>query len=305
MNPEYIENTFSIKTIKNNTTCNGTKLRIREITRKDDNMMSRKQMKKLCNQFRVDLREKYPDAEGLISVSIKYENRWFSGDVSSFHEPINYFSMNEYDEMGEDPDYYDTIRFQFIPYEKKREGGKDEHNDCFINCLYKYFKATKKFINPALLKESIGLQRDDLIPITKIKYIEQYINENESIPYAIFVSGDAEYNSIIKTNKKIHIILSNGHYSTEKTKMIRKNYDEKPVVMVEYVDEEYQAFDGEKNFVISYEEYKENRDKYMSSPYLIVEKNYSSDMKKLCIEESYEKYLEMADDLKEKIKRTI
>jgi hypothetical protein len=299
---QNIDDKFKFKTIKNNTTYNGTKLRIREVTRIDGNKMARKQMKKMCNKFLVDVKEKYPDAEGLVSVTIKYGNRWYSGDVSSFHEPINYFSLDDYEEMGEDPESYDAIRFQFIPFIKKTKGGKDEHNDCFINCLYKYFKATKKFINPALLKESIGLERDDPIPITKIKEIEHYINENESIPYAIFVSGDAEYNSTIKTNKKIHIILSNGHYMTEKTKTTRKNYDEKPIIMVDYVDEEYQAFDGENNFVMSYEEYRTNRDKYMSSPYLIVEKNYCMDMKKLCIEESYEKYLEMAQDMKEKSK---
>ena len=161
---------FQFKTIANNTTYNGTKLRIREITRKDGEMMSRKQMKKMCNQFLADLREKYPDAEGLVSVTIKYDNRWYSGDVSNFHQPINYFSLDDYEEMGEDPGYYEAIRFQFIPFTKLKKGGKDEHNDCFINCLYKFFKATKKFIDPQKLKESIGLERDDLIPIDKKLY---------------------------------------------------------------------------------------------------------------------------------------
>ena len=219
MNPEYIANTFNFKTIANNTTYNGTKLRIREITRKDGELMSRKKMKKMCNQFLADLKEKYPGAEGLVSVTIKYNSRWYSGDVSNFHEPINYFSLDDYEEFEADPGYYEAIRFQFIPFIKKKKGGKDEHNDCFINCLYRFFKATKKFIDPAKLKELIGLERDDLIPITKVKEIEEYINLRERVPYAIFVSGDAEYNSTINTNKKIHIILSNGHYSTEKTKI--------------------------------------------------------------------------------------
>jgi hypothetical protein len=282
-----IGKTFKFKTIANNTTYNGTKLRINEITRKDGEMMSRKLMKKLCNQFLADLKEKYTQADGLVSVTIKYGNRWYSGDVSSFNEPINYFSLDDYEEMGKDPGHYGAIRFQFIPFTKSNKGGKDEHNDCFINCLYGFFKATKKFIDPADLKAVIGLERDDPIPMTKIQEIEEYINEREHIPYAIFVSGDAEYNSIIKSNKKIHIILSNGHYSTEKTKIKRKNYKEKPIVVADYVDEEYQAFNGETNFVISNEEYITNRDKYMSSPYLIVEKNYSKEMKKLSIEDAY------------------
>ena len=52
-----IGKTFKFKTIANNTTYNGTKLRINEITRKDGEMMSRKLMKKLCNQFLADLKE--------------------------------------------------------------------------------------------------------------------------------------------------------------------------------------------------------------------------------------------------------
>ena len=197
MNPEYIANTFNFKTIANNTTYNGTKLRIREITRKDGELMSIKKMKKMCNQFLVDLKEKYPGAEGLVSVTIKYDNRWYSGDVSNFNEPINYFSLDDYEEFEADPGYYEAIRFQFIPFKKINRGGKDEHNDCFINCLYRFFKATKKFIDPAKLKSFIGLERDDLIPITKVKEIEDSINEREHVPYAIFVSGDAEYNSTI------------------------------------------------------------------------------------------------------------
>ena len=98
--------------------------------------MSRKQMKKMCNKFLADVKEKYPSAEGLVSVTIKYGNRWYSGDVSNFHEPINYFSLDDYEEMGEDPEFYESIRFQFIPFIKKTKGGKDEHNDCFTNCLY-------------------------------------------------------------------------------------------------------------------------------------------------------------------------
>ncbi len=88
---------FKFRTIANNTTYNGTKLRIREITRKDGEMMSRKQMKKMCNQFLSDVKEKYPAAEGLVSVTIKYDNRWYSGDVSNFHEQINYFSLDDYE----------------------------------------------------------------------------------------------------------------------------------------------------------------------------------------------------------------
>ena len=74
---QNIDDKFKFKTIKNNTTYNGTKLRIREVSRKDGEKMSRKQMKKMCNKFLADVKEKYPSAEGLVSVTIKYGNRWY------------------------------------------------------------------------------------------------------------------------------------------------------------------------------------------------------------------------------------
>jgi hypothetical protein len=38
--------------------------------------------------------------------------------------------MSQYEEMDDDPEYYEQIRFSFIPFKKSEEGGKDEHNDC-------------------------------------------------------------------------------------------------------------------------------------------------------------------------------
>ena len=161
MNPEYIEQNFNFKKIKNKYSYNGEKLRIHEITRKDGEMMTRKQMIKLCNTFLTELRKKYPDRDDLISVSIKFPQRWYSGDVSFFNKGINYFTPSDSNLDFEDPEEYEAIRFQFIPFKKTVEGGKDEHNDCLINCLIKFFRNTKKFIDPKELKEYLGLQRND------------------------------------------------------------------------------------------------------------------------------------------------
>ena len=39
----------------------------------------------MCNGFLSEIRDKYSDVDGLVSVSIKYPDRWgYSGDVSSF-----------------------------------------------------------------------------------------------------------------------------------------------------------------------------------------------------------------------------
>ncbi len=183
MNPELLVQNYDMTKIKNNASYNGAKLRITDIKRKDGEMMSRKEMTKMCNGFLSELRTKYPDVDGYVSVSIKYPDRWYSGDVSDFNSPINYFHMDQYEEMENDPEYYEQIRFSFIPFKKTDEGGKDEHNDCLINCIRKY--CPKKIIDHGKLKAYLGLQRDDPIPVNKVKDVEEYINEYETQPYAI------------------------------------------------------------------------------------------------------------------------
>ena len=120
MNPDYFLQNYEFSNIKNNATYNGERLRIREIKRQDGEAMSRKQMIKMCNGFLADLREKYPGIDGLISVSIKYSDRWYSGDVSKFNQDINFFHMSQYEEMDDDPEYYEKIRFSFPIQEIKR-----------------------------------------------------------------------------------------------------------------------------------------------------------------------------------------
>jgi len=78
MDSEYMENTFNFKRIKTGYTYNGAKLKITDISRKDEGMMTRKQMIKMCDTFLGELREKYPDVDGLISVTIKYPQRYYS-----------------------------------------------------------------------------------------------------------------------------------------------------------------------------------------------------------------------------------
>ncbi len=51
MNPEILAQKYELKKIKNNATYNGEKLRITDIKRKDGEMMSRKEMIKMCNGF--------------------------------------------------------------------------------------------------------------------------------------------------------------------------------------------------------------------------------------------------------------
>ena len=254
--------------------------------------MTRKEMKKICDGLLSEIRAKYHDVDGYVSVSIRYPDRWYSGDVSKINSPINYFHMSQYEEMDNDPENYEQIRFSFIPFRRSQEGGKDEHNDCLINCIRKF--CPNKIIDHGKLKAHLGLGRDDPIPVAKMKDVEVYINEYESQPYAIFISGDAEYISTLQTNRHIHIVLSKNHYSVnfEKTSKTRRRcYEEKFIVMADKKGEFYECFDGEKVFLKSMKELYETGN-------LIVEKNYCSDSKKMGLEDAYYSYIEMADELK-------
>ena len=201
--------------------------------------------------------------------------------------------MSQYEEMDEDPEYYEKIRFSFIPFKKSNEGGNDEHNDCLINCIRKF--CPKKIIDHGKLKAHLNLNRDDPIPIDKVKDLEQYINQYETQPYAIFITGESEYTSTLQTNRHIHIILSKNHYSVNSTKIgkiRRKYYEDKLIVMVEKIEDYYDCFDGDNNFQVSNLEELKNKEN------LIVEKNYCSTSNKLSISDSYFSYIEMADELK-------
>ena len=290
---------YDFRKIKTGYSYNGAKLRITEITRKDGEHMTRKAMIKMCNTFLAELRQTYPDADGLVSVTIKYPQRYYSGDVSSFKDPINFFTPSDSLLDFEDPESYECIRFQFIPFRRIAEGGKDINNDCLISCLRKFFKANDKFIDAADLKTHLGLKRDSSIPMTCLNKVEDFINDGERNKYAIFVSGDAEYTSVIDSTRQIYLTLSNGHFSvnhSKVSKISRLSFDEKPIMIINSVDRDYETFDGETVNVLTRQEYESLRDEYT---YLMVAKDFTPQSNKMSISDAYHYYIEMADELKE------
>ena len=52
---------YNVRKIKNDVWYNNAKLRINEIKRKDEEMMSRDELKTLCNDFLDAIKEKYPE----------------------------------------------------------------------------------------------------------------------------------------------------------------------------------------------------------------------------------------------------
>ena len=290
---------YNIKNLVNKTYYQGENIKIFNYERKDNKMIKRKDMIKICKALQDGIKQVYGD--GLISVSIQYPNRWYNGGISRLKEKINFFTSNDYDEFDEDPEQYQSFRFHFIPIVHKKEGGSDENNDCLINCIQKVIQTQKKLIDAAELKSILGLNRNDKISIDLIPTVEDYINRMTKMTYGINVSGDFEYISSQDTNKKINLILSKEHYildMTKITKKCRKSHDEKPVVIVKYTGSGIETYDGNDYDVITREELDQCIKNPITSPYLIVYKNFTTKSKKLSIEEAYETYIEMADDFK-------
>jgi hypothetical protein len=166
----------------------------------------------------------------------------------------------------------------------------------------KYFMNTRKWIDPADLKKKLGLQRDDPIPIACMSKVENIVNYQDPSPYAIFVSGDYQYDSTIKSQKQIHLILSKGHYSINKETIIKKQrqcYEEKTIVIVQCINNVFHMFDGEDITMITKQEYDDAKYKYLSNTKLIVDKNFTAESRKMeNLEDAYHYYIELADELK-------
>lgn len=294
-------NKYNIKKLTNKTKLNNQKLQIFELQKKKDRLIKRDELKNICDALRKDLSKKY--GNGIISVSIKYPNRWYSGDVSYLNDDINYFSMDDYDEFDEDPLEYQKFRFQFIPINTP-EGGKDKNNDCLMNCIKKCVQQ-RDCIYGEGLKNYLGLERDAMIPIDMMPQVEEYINSNilQKEKYAIMVSGEEEYISPINTNKIIRLILSSNHYSLD-TKSITvvkgKAFSEKQILIYEVLDDEYNVYDGESEYTIDRDQYTYYNNNPNTCEYILVHKNYTNKVKKLSIEESYNEFIKMANEMKEK-----
>jgi hypothetical protein len=293
---------FDVQVLNNNVDIEGQKLQVFNFVRKDKKKIQRKEMIQICDEMKKSFQKKHKD--GLIEISIKYPQRWYSGDCSRLFESLNVFNMNDYEEFDKDPEEYLEFRLYFVPIVFKPEGGKDKHNDCLITCIKKIIQSHKDDIDAEELKKILGIKRDDKIKINHLPKVEQYIKQQTDMDYAIFVSGDYQYTSKSKSLKQIHLILSNEHYTLDKLKYYKRKHtatEEKKILMHELIDGEYKCFDGENQYFISKEDYNHLYSNPLSSEYILVEKNFIFDVKKrqLDIEDSFHEYLEMADKIKE------
>ena len=85
--------------------------------------------------------------------------------------------MDDYNIYDEDPGEYKYFQFIFIPITKLAKGRSDPNNDCLINCIKKVIQSHKNKIDAEELKQYLGLERNDKIPLSKLSLVEKKIEE--------------------------------------------------------------------------------------------------------------------------------
>ena len=100
-------NNYEINRIQNKMTYNNSKLQIFRIARKDSRLIKRKDLVLFCEKFKTDVKKKHKN--GLMTITIQYPDKYYSGQVKSINEPLHYFTKDDYDEMDEDPNAYESF----------------------------------------------------------------------------------------------------------------------------------------------------------------------------------------------------
>ncbi len=294
--------------IDNKITYKGKKLEIYRIARKDSKKISRHEMIEICSKVQRDMRKQH--SNGYISITIQYPDKYYTKGISNLNSDLKYFSKNDYDGLDNDPEEYTSFIVNFIPISSKPKGGKDEHNDCLINCIKEALQSQRERIKAEEVKQYLRLNRDDMIPINKIQILERHINyilrNDANNQIAINVSGDFTYTSQLKTVKSIDVVLADEHYSlNESTIYTKKYFSHKERQLIVYDGNE--MFDGSNKSPFDIKAYWEAQAKPRSSKTIYVSKDYVIRNLKKCykdmpLEDAYNSYHDMATLLKEENK---
>ena len=239
---------------------------------------SRNKIEKIANDVSDFLHEE--DVRGIMSNALLYPNGWRSGLFTEIGEEPIIADLKKYLEFYEDPKEYKQFQL-YLVLKPKAEGGNDKYNDCLYNCLHSYLYNRLPWKKPEDLKKYLKLKRNDKISINSIPIIE-----NKLKTYQINVRGDYIYSSNVKSNKVINLILSDEHYTIDRSvdncKIKNVSYTRKIILLVDRKTKE--CFDGVekkiKNFSVDHK-----------SKYLLVFR----DNNKIPIEEEYKYYIEAAD----------
>lgn len=254
--------------------------------------------------------------KGEISLGVDFDGKYRSGKFVKFGKTPNFFEPNVLSPTGEDEEvvkeyknkdnFSGAIYFVHVKDSKYKIGGAGINNDCLWYCINKAIPQFNPWINPIDLKIFLKIDRNAMINIDSMEIIEKKIGK-----VGINVSGDYSYTSKLGLLKNIHLNLSNNHYTINhkvNSKLNFISFEEKQILMIDYKNNI--GYDGKKlieitddfnnellcfqtPYIRTYYTYLNKRDE---NGKILKDENGKSI--KYTIQEEYEKYIKIADDLK-------
>ena len=188
-------------------------------------------------------KSKHPNADFM--VALKFDSGWRTGEMFDNIEEPNFFDPDSFytgikankERIPAQKTFHDFVIYT-IP-KAKPAGGIFYKNDCLFRCLMYAFDddfstLPPNWRAPNKIKEKLGLNREDMIPIALFKELEDGLKIN------LNCVGDYSYTSTGEHNRTINLILANEHYTIDKSK---RHYNiplnRKPVVFYEVINNEY------------------------------------------------------------------
>ena len=269
-------------------------MRIKISKDKYEHAISRNKVQSIGNDLSHYLQKK--GANGSIMTSLRMDDigQWRSGYWADIGDDIRLYQHHDSDVNLEDPKEFKSFVF-YVLLKPRNAGGSDKYNDCLYNCLKSMLYNRLPWNTPWDLKKYLKLQRNDKISIDLVPKIEEKLKT-----FAINVRGDYIYTSTIQSNKIINLVLTNEHYSIDKSVNNKKHplfntaFTEKEIVL--YDKQTFEIYDGVSKRVISKQERFDMRNH--KSQYILIDREEQKDNKLITIEEEYIKLIEIADILK-------
>ena len=248
---------------------------------------------------------------GLITTGLRFGDKDYrSGMQTQIGDDIDIFDGEEYDETYAEK--YKAVKSFggmsfYIFVNPPRAGGKDKYNDCLYNCIKYYIPKYNPFSSPEEMKRFLKIGRLEPVPLEALPALEDKLKV-----VGINVSGDHIYTSKYNLNRNINLKLFDGHYTIDhklNNKVSYVSFHERRILLQD--KETFNMYDGVKEFTITKEELDDIIN--FKTEYILVPrtKNYKLDENgkplkdengkkiRLTIQEDYELYIKIADDLKQ------
>lgn len=249
-------------------------------TRSNDKTFNRGLIKKEVNKMRKIVKGKHPDKDIRYMISVYTPSgQWLSDKTFDNNEDPRIISNIELSSWGY-KEWTNVSHFKLYMWKPTqvrniyppKKGGNDKYNNCLINCIYNSIGADNLpagYRTAWKFKKNLGLSKNDMIHIDKISTIE------DNIKVKINVIGDYEYTSKAKYLRSLTVVLRDGHYQMEKHKnhdlMNGVSYKQHQPIIFKYNENEdnYTAYDGTKEFKMTYKEKYDMYTDYKTSDYYL------------------------------------